>query len=1167
MMNNIQLDPYEQQLLTVFNRYDYENLGTLDHQGLTELCHTLQLQEHGTELVNHLLRDSRKSRVNFIEFRDALLTLLKEIQNLQDSEETKENQQPDKKSPEREVSPKYIYGSKKYGRRSRPKIENRGDEQDNDSNLSNNKDVSVQRSHSEITNSKKRKTYFKLKRCTSLPSDQNPLNSFDTSFMEESDFVCNEDMLRKAWKSLGVGENGYLNQQELILVCDAIGLHNLANGVLRQLSEKIDLEHDHKISFQELLEVLQEDETWSDMLNSTVPDSCSETLISDKAVFPDSQSFQYISLGPDGSGSVNIENVIDMWETVGITAPKELLHELGFNGPQINVTELAIMLDSSLKSIQESESNGFINPHLSLLQANLTLYQSEIRCLKNILEQLNAERDKLKLNVTEANKRATLLALEVDDNHQKMQESTQKQVRILEQRHSEILKDITKQFTDEKEELTNLNSVLEERISGLEQEVIKLRTDLDNAKKYLSSVEVENHHLNTTVSDLHQVKEVLEEQVVLLETECQKYSELEHEKIKPLLEKLSRLEIENNQLRDQSDEMGAEIESLNKQVSLMKSKVPSNLTLHNLNESMENSFLMQCEAEESGSLASKRRINESPSKDLTLYHSNLSSPRLGKVRKIPKNSEDRLTSSESGFSTEIECSESSFCSSSNDSQDIKRLQAKIIFLEQILRQHDIPLPLEDETETTWPNIRDVIELKKRINGLEKIINDIKKDFSKVTTKDNNIRIMLDKLNKMLLEEELLGGRSYEKHEIQTTKTYRDASTETEIVDNLEEKVQTLEKQNKDLTEKCESLENCIELLKNEYEKCEDYWANKLDEERQIYEKEQAQSSEKLDEIMIKMAEYEEQFQQTAGDRLPPIAETYNLEQQFNDLEEEYDNYKNNAQSLIESQNIEINLLKEKLTELAMSKSNSCSVEVQVDILNEYTFIANKMMNLSKHVVESTNVFSTDSHRTDYTSESACEEKRLNPIVGTDDEISNGSTQNEKNIYSNGASTSSGSDINPGVPCRPTRTRKRHRDDNLYKKQGNFRTPQWENEKMIYVPVSMLEQRDLKRIQLEQKCKHLQLMVKQQQYFAEKTLQHCWQNQQAEKAELQCLLKHTQERLEQQVRTCRELSEKLTKNDILVKDLYVENCYLSANTQRLEQQRNMLAHCRSTNNSL
>lgn len=71
------------------------------------------------------------------------------------------------------------------------------------------------------------------------------------------------------------------------------------------------------------------------------------------------------------------------------------------------------------------------------------------------------------------------------------------------------------------------------------------------------------------------------------------------------------------------------------------------------------------------------------------------SPRLGKVRKFHKN-RDLLdvpfTSSESGFDTEIDCFDSSLSISGTEAEEIARLQTKVNLLEQLLKQHSIPIP-------------------------------------------------------------------------------------------------------------------------------------------------------------------------------------------------------------------------------------------------------------------------------------------------------------------------------------------------------------------------------------------------------------------------------------------------------------------------------------------
>lgn len=62
-----------------------------------------------------------------------------------------------------------------------------------------------------------------------------------------------------------------------------------------------------------------------------------------------------------------------------------------------------------------------------------------------------------------------------------------------------------------------------------------------------------------------------------------------------------------------------------------------------------------------------------------------------------------------------------------------------------------------------------------------------------------------------------------------------------------------------LRNRCDDLEKSLTLMRDEYERCEDYWAGKLDEERHLAEQEQRITDEKFSELMAKIREYEELF--------------------------------------------------------------------------------------------------------------------------------------------------------------------------------------------------------------------------------------------------------------------------------------------------------------------
>ncbi|KAF5279174.1 hypothetical protein FQR65_LT03421 [Abscondita terminalis] len=1198
------LDPYEQQLLKVFDSYDFDNKGSLDRDGLTQLCCNLQLEEQGIDLIQHLLSEPNISRVTFVEFKDALLTSLGSIQNnkLQNSDIT------DDVSPDREVSPKYVYGTKKYGRRSRPKTDNAvtmdgiNDYINYSNKITYNTSVQRSNSQSEVLFSKKRKT-TKLKRCTSFPGSQDfdfhKMSGEVTNGFTNQEFTCTEEMLRQAWEKLGVGDDGYLNQTELVLVCDAIGLHKLAKGVIRQLSSKLQVDVNHKISFQELLEALQHDDTWSDVLNPTSPtvdDSLDLSLGISESHFPDGdlKLVQYITLGPDGTGFINTDMITEMWENVGICSPKLLLQELGFVCSQINVSELASALEKEIKSVNDSK--GFTNPQIVLLQAVLTLYRSEIRCLKNILEQMCAERDKLKNDVVEANNRATMLAQEVDDNHARMEQNTQQQVKLIEQRHADIMKEVTEQLSGEKEKISHNNESLKQRILSLEAEEAQLRSDLHLAQEYSISIEKENQILNNQVSELQQVKSALSEQLNILENDKHNYEyENQQSQIEPLLKQLSSLQIENSQLRDKNDEMLTEIESLNNQICVMKSKGSNTSIFHNLEQSMEENISVVCEGV---GLGSKRRSDDSPSKDLNVLGLGDSSPRLGKVRKCHKKKSENLevppTSSESGFDTELDALDSSLSISANDYEEINRLQARVMYLEEVLKQHSISVPSTNFSSRSEINTNGDMQLKhlsKRCVDLQDLIVSVQNDLSKMLAQNTEkckceCAIFAKQINQKMTA-------------VIFENNHNTPGAETEPPDGgVHKQIQKYIKENEELVNKCSELENCIELLRTEYERCEDYWSSKLDEERQMFEQEQNQSSDKLTELIGKIAEYDAQFtNQDEPDyrdyRLPPIEEKYSLENQFTDLEQEFEEYKEHAEFQIAEKANEIADLREKLTELI--EKDCVEVGVQVSEISEsenQSSLENKLSNLSNCFIESINVFSAETMPFGWSNaRNESEPKSVDSFPNTEAvQLESGSTHglecsvnvNQENnvpwnsspqpfsivsLPSTSAESVSTVTDNHSTPSRLKKNRKHNKnskvqrlsnkDDNRNFNMSNKQSSpfRWKTNggEMITLPISVLHNLNGRLHHLEQRCRHYQVVLKQQHYHAEQMLQRCWQQYRDEKTDLQYMLKNSQDKLENQMRVCNDQLERLARTDVLVKDLYVENSYLLAKVQRLEKQ--------------
>lgn len=392
---------------------------------------------------------------------------------------------------------------------------------------------------------------------------------------------------------------------------------------------------------------------------------------------------------------------------------------------------------------------------------------------------------------------------------------------------------------------------------------------------------------------------------------------------------------------------------------------------------------------------------------------------------------------------------------------------------------------------------------------------MKSEMGKMIERDcvncDNLRTVSEKLDRTLFEDKDRDDT------FKVEKTFSDACLQTDIdfVESFEEKVKKLEKENHELCAKCSELENCVELLRNEYEKCEDYWQNKVDEERQMYEAEQKVNTEKLADLILKMKEYEEQYasQDIVDTRLPTIEETYNLEKQFTDLEQEFEDYKAYSENEIFKRDEEITILKEKLTELAMRQQQVAEMAIQVDFESEERRILNKMRNFSSYVIENTNRFSDEmlppapssppnNANWDQQAKSECSE------VSNPNSLPLSWTFAKAQPAAASTSSSSAGLEKNSTPCRPKRTRKH--DKNIYKKNNQDKEtkktenanppppqPEWHGfhgyqkttgEKTVLLPLSSFHNLNGRKNYLEQRVRHLQMCIKQQHYCNEQTLQ-------------------------------------------------------------------------------
>lgn len=92
---------------------------------------------------------------------------------------------------------------------------------------------------------------------THQPHDASGVDVIDGEFQDDYDHLYVDEVgaemyLSEIWEQLGVGQNGYLNLEELFRVCEHIGM-SASEDMIEQLFDKLDNDQDGRLSFNELV--------------------------------------------------------------------------------------------------------------------------------------------------------------------------------------------------------------------------------------------------------------------------------------------------------------------------------------------------------------------------------------------------------------------------------------------------------------------------------------------------------------------------------------------------------------------------------------------------------------------------------------------------------------------------------------------------------------------------------------------------------------------------------------------------------------------------------------------------------------------------------------------------------------------------------------------------
>uniref|UniRef100_A0A8D0SPM5 Ninein-like protein n=1 Tax=Sus scrofa TaxID=9823 RepID=A0A8D0SPM5_PIG len=578
---------YVSKLRDLYHSCDTTGTGFLDREELTQLCLKLHLEKQLPILLQTLLGNDHFARVNFEEFKDGFVAVLSSQASVSSSDEGSvalESAAP------RAVPPKYVSGSKWYGRRSRPEpcVSAGGASC-----------LPEQAARPSVRNQLRRSA--SLESVESLKSDeeaestkepqielfeaQGQLPAWSEVFgnprkpcSPSSDTP--ESRVRDIWEELGVGSSGHLTEQELALVCQSVGLRGLQKEELEDLFNKLDRDGDGRVSLEEfqlglfnhgppqLLEssiLVKPNGSWS---HYQVSEEGGGQTTTSSLVSVCSGPRLFCSVD-DGTGFAFPEQIIALWAQEGVHNGREVLQSLDFSvDEKVNLLELTWALENELLTVDGAAQ-----------QAALACYRQELSFCQGKVEQLARERDKARQDLEKAEQRNLEFVKEMDDCHCALEQLTEEKIRRLEQGYRGRLSLLRTEAEVERElfweQARRQRAALEGDLQHLRAEETSLREKLTLALK-------ENSRLQKEIIEVVEKLSESEKLVLKLQNDLEFVlrDKLEPQSTELLAQEerfsgvLKEYELKCRDLQDHNDELQAALEGLRAQLPPSRHSLP-----------------------------------------------------------------------------------------------------------------------------------------------------------------------------------------------------------------------------------------------------------------------------------------------------------------------------------------------------------------------------------------------------------------------------------------------------------------------------------------------------------------------------------------------------------------------------------------------------------------
>ncbi|XP_030212678.1 ninein isoform X1 [Gadus morhua] len=503
-------DQYEEQLKEVFDGFDASGAGALSPDELAALCYSLQLGEATPTLLGTLLQDQDQDgsgpsiRVDFHQFKNALIQVLSSTMASSPTQCPSTAPVPPPPADSPEIQPKFMKGSKRYGRRSTPEFseplldysqafsswnaveENAGDDDDDEDEES---AVPRKRERCDPVHETSMEEYEAEGTMTLWNPDEptTPRGSVSGGPLS----LHLELRLQEACDDLGLPADGPAGLADLLGLADRLGLEVTGDVIqsVREAGGEVNVrEFVGRVVAHSQPPTPSSSTPYRQLkrLHSTQPFDEAGRRMTMPSLMTSSIGLRLFSTLDDGTGHAPVENLLDAWLGEGIENTSDILKALDFSlEGRVNLGQLTSALENELLVTR----NG-------LHQAALASFKAEIRHLLERLDLELQEKERLLLDLETAERLKSQLAAEVDENHASIEHSHHLNLRKLEQEHKEKLGAVRSVLLTELDQIQQQASLQREE---LEAELEKTRADESFMRDHLSISIRENRRLESEV--------------------------------------------------------------------------------------------------------------------------------------------------------------------------------------------------------------------------------------------------------------------------------------------------------------------------------------------------------------------------------------------------------------------------------------------------------------------------------------------------------------------------------------------------------------------------------------------------------------------------------------------------------------------------------------------